>query len=50
LCLIGCALLAAQHVQAQAFPSKNIQMVMPHTAGGSIDLFSRVMAQQLPRE
>ena len=50
LCLIGCALLAAQQVQAQAFPSKNIQMVVPYTAGGSIDLFSRVMAQQLTRE
>src|SRR3970040_1361911 len=50
LCLIACALLAAQQVQAQAFPSKNIQMVVPYTAGGSIDLFSRVMAQQLTRE
>ncbi len=37
----------AQHAAAQAFPSKNIQMVVPYTAGGSIDLFSRAVAQRL---
>jgi len=47
LCVIGCALLAAQQVGAQAFPAKNIQMIVPYTAGGSIDLFSRAVAQRL---
>ncbi len=32
---------------AQAFPSKNIVMIVPYTPGGSADLFSRVMAQKL---
>ena len=39
--------LGAQDARAQAFPSKNIQMVVPYTAGGSIDLFSRAVAQRL---
>jgi tripartite-type tricarboxylate transporter receptor subunit TctC len=47
LCVIGCALLVAQQVGAQAFPSKNLQMIVPYTAGGSIDLFSRALAQRL---
>lgn len=45
-----CAVLlaaAAPHAMAQAFPTKNITMVVPYTAGGSADLFSRVMAQKL---
>jgi tripartite-type tricarboxylate transporter receptor subunit TctC len=47
LCAVCCTLLAAQHAGAQAFPSKNIQMVVPYVAGGSIDLFSRAVAQRL---
>ena len=39
--------LGAQHAAAQAFPAKNIQMIVPYTPGGSADLFSRVMAQKL---
>jgi tripartite-type tricarboxylate transporter receptor subunit TctC len=50
LCVIACALLAAQQVHAQAYPSKNIQMIVPYAAGGSIDLFSRVIAQRLGQE
>jgi tripartite-type tricarboxylate transporter receptor subunit TctC len=47
LCVLCCALLAAPNVHAQAFPSKNLQMIVPYTPGGSADLFSRVMAQKL---
>ena len=43
LCTIGCGGAAAQ----SAYPSKNVQMVVPYTAGGSIDLFSRAIAQRL---
>ena len=51
LCLLAGALLAAPNLHAQAsFPSKNIQMIVPYAAGGSIDLFSRVIAQQLGKE
>jgi tripartite-type tricarboxylate transporter receptor subunit TctC len=48
--MIACALLAAPQAHAQAFPSKNIQMIVPYAAGGSIDLFSRVIAQRLGQE
>ena len=30
-----------------AYPSKNIQMIVPYTPGGSIDLLSRAVAQRL---
>jgi len=50
LCVMGCALLAAPQAHAQAFPSKNIQMIVPYAAGGSIDLYSRVIAQRLGQE
>jgi tripartite-type tricarboxylate transporter receptor subunit TctC len=45
--MLCCALLVAQQAGAQAFPSKNLQMIVPYTPGGSADLFSRVMAQKL---
>ena len=47
MCMLCCALLPAQQIHAQAFPSKNVQMIVPYTAGGSIDLFSRAIAQRL---
>ena len=50
LCLMGCALLVSQQVGAQAFPSKNLQMIVPYAAGGSIDLYSRAIAQRLGQE
>ncbi|MGH8700438.1 MAG: Bug family tripartite tricarboxylate transporter substrate binding protein, partial [Burkholderiales bacterium] len=50
LCVLGCALLAAQQVHAQAYPSKNIQMIVPYAAGGSIDLFARTISQRLGQE
>ncbi len=47
LCAMSLALLPAHPGQAQSFPSKNVQMVIPYTAGGSIDLFGRAIAQRL---
>lgn len=47
VCALFCAMAAAQVASAQAFPSKNLQMIVPYTAGGSIDLFSRALAQRL---
>ena len=46
LLALGCA-IGTQPAHAQAFPTKNIQMIVPYTPGGSADLFSRVMAQKL---
>ena len=39
--------VGAQDGAAQAFPTKNITMIVPYTPGGSADLFSRVMGQKL---
>jgi tripartite-type tricarboxylate transporter receptor subunit TctC len=39
--------VGAQCAAAQAYPTKNIQVVVPYTAGGSTDVFARVMAQKL---
>lgn len=48
LSVLAGALLVAPNLHAQApFPSKNLQMIVPYTAGGSIDLFSRALAQRL---
>jgi tripartite-type tricarboxylate transporter receptor subunit TctC len=39
---------AAQHAAAQpTFPSKNVQMIVPYPAGGSIDIMARAAAQRL---
>ncbi len=41
----GCA---APHAAAQsAYPSRNVQVIVPYTAGGSIDIISRAVAQKL---
>ena len=39
--------VVAQEGSAQAFPTRNITMIVPYTPGGSADLFSRVMGQKL---
>jgi tripartite-type tricarboxylate transporter receptor subunit TctC len=42
---LGCA---APHAVAQsAYPSRNVQVIVPYTAGGSIDIISRFIAQKL---
>ncbi len=47
--LCGIASLgAAPHAAAQpAYPSRNVQLIVPYTAGGSIDIISRTVAQKL---
>jgi len=37
----------APHAAAQAYPAKNVQMIVPYTAGGSIDVVSRAVARKL---
>jgi tripartite-type tricarboxylate transporter receptor subunit TctC len=39
----------AQEALAQAYPSKNVQMIVPYTAGGSIDLYARAISQALSK-
>jgi len=48
--IISCALAAsllATHAAAQQFPARNVQMIVPYVAGGSIDIMSRTVAAKL---
>jgi len=47
--VLAAAVLAggAPDGMAQAYPAKNIQIIVPYTAGGSADLMSRTIAQRL---
>ena len=54
LSLVVPALLAAawggaapQALAQPAYPSRNVQIVVPYSAGGSIDLFSRAIGKRL---
>ena len=46
---LGAAALgfAASHAAAQAYPSKNVQIILPYTAGGSTDVIARAVAKRL---
>ncbi len=47
---LACACLAcAAHATAQTptYPTRNVQLIVPYTAGGSIDIMSRTVAQKL---
>jgi tripartite-type tricarboxylate transporter receptor subunit TctC len=45
LSIAGCV---APHAMAQtAYPARNVQIIVPYTAGGSIDIMTRAVAQQL---
>lgn len=46
--LLCAALLVAHDAAAQsAYPSKNVVIILPYTAGGSTDVIARAMAQRL---
>jgi len=45
--LIAAAALIAAEAGAQAYPSKNITMIVPYPAGGSIDIYARAISQEL---
>ena len=38
---------AASHAAAQAFPARNVQVIVPYPAGGSIDVITRAVAVRL---
>ena len=40
-------LLATSNATAQAFPEKTVTLIAPFTAGGSVDLVARALAQQM---
>jgi len=44
--LAGCIALSAM-AQPSAFPARNVQMIVPYPAGGSIDVMARAVAQRL---
>lgn len=38
---------AAPHAAAQAYPSKNVQLILPYSPGGSTDVIARAVAKRL---
>ena len=47
LCVGAVSLTAAPLAAAQGYPSKNIVIILPYTAGGSTDVIARAVAQRL---
>jgi tripartite-type tricarboxylate transporter receptor subunit TctC len=45
--LLACVSIAAPHAHAQAYPSKNLRLVISYPPGGVSDLLARVLAQKL---
>jgi len=46
--MLGAAAFAiSPNAMAQAFPAKNVTLIVPYPAGGSIDIMSRAVAQRL---
>lgn len=43
----GALLTCAGNAQAQEYPSRQIQLVIPYTAGGATDVLARAVAEQL---
>ena len=44
---LACASFAATQVHAQAFPTKQITIIVPASPGGAIDLPARLIGQKL---
>lgn len=42
-----CAVITTDAAAQGAYPSRNVQMIVPYTAGGSIDLYARAISQKL---
>src|SRR3977135_3562571 len=48
LCLMSALVCIAPHAAAQStYPARNVQIIVPYTPGGSIDIMTRSVAQQL---
>ena len=47
LCAAACLCMATHAAAQSAYPSRNVQMIVPYPAGGSIDIMSRAVAQRL---
>ncbi len=46
-CPLVAGLIAPSAVAQSAYPARNVQIIVPYTAGGSIDIMTRAIAQQL---
>jgi tripartite-type tricarboxylate transporter receptor subunit TctC len=48
LMALGCAYSPVQ-AQTQSYPSRNVQMIVPYPAGGSIDIYARAVSTELAK-
>lgn len=48
LCALGCTFTVVE-AQGQSYPSRNVQMIVPYPAGGSIDLYARAVSLELAK-
>ncbi|MBI1965692.1 MAG: tripartite tricarboxylate transporter substrate binding protein [Betaproteobacteria bacterium] len=46
---LACAVITMDAAAQGAYPSRNVQVIVPYTAGGSIDLYSRALSQRLAK-
>jgi tripartite-type tricarboxylate transporter receptor subunit TctC len=47
LALLMCLMMGATSAQADDYPSRNIRIIVPFSAGGAIDVLARMMAKNL---
>jgi len=47
MALSAAAAVGAAHAHAQAYPAKNVQIIVPYTPGGSIDVVTRAVARKM---
>lgn len=45
--LVGCALVSAEAVLAQPYPTRPIRQIIPYAPAGALDIIARIMAPQL---
>src|SRR5712691_4843196 len=44
---VGLGLSAASHAQAESYPSRPVRIIVPTVAGGTVDLITRLIANEL---
>lgn len=48
-CAAACVFACAFAAQAQSYPTKNVEVILPYAAGGGVDLMARAFAREATR-